>query len=155
MATLQRLFGELVTATSARSALPSQRRFFLPERPRRYVFVLFLRTGVAATVRRGGRHRRTHVRINRMFTVVGVGPGFKASTPSSARVSGFPMAEAVFAGATEGFCATGAHLGFVARLKPGVRCRAPVNRTVSAALEWTREANRGRGLAIEPLTRRR
>ncbi len=164
--TPQRLFGEVVTGNyfATLGLRPVRGRFFLPgEDAAPGTAPVLVLAHAAWQARFGGADvvGRT-LRINdRVFTVIGVAPeGFKGVNAVFGPDVWIPtmMTEAVMPAQMKDWLRNRGALGFrgVARLKPGVSsAQAAANlATIAAALEREHaEENRGRGLAIDPLTR--
>ena len=163
----QRLFGELVTGSyfATLGVRPVRGRFFLPQEDASPGAAPVLVLAYAAwQARFGGADNivgRT-LRINGLvFTVVGVAPeGFKGVNAVFGPDVWIPamMAEAVLPAQMKDWLRNRSALGFrgVARLKAGVSpAQAAANlATIAAALEREHvEDNRGRGVAVDPLTR--
>jgi predicted permease len=165
--TPQRLFGELVTANyfDTLGVRPPRGRFFLPQEDVTPGGAPVLVLAYGAWQRRFGGTPdivgRTLQINGTAFTVIGVAPeGFKGVNAVFGPDVWIPamMAEAVLPSPMRDWLRNRSALGFrgVARLKTGVTpAQAGANlATIAAALEREYpDANRGRGLAVEPLTR--
>lgn len=165
--TPQRLFGELVTGNyfETLGVRPVRGRFFLPEEDATPAAAAVVVLAHAAWQKRFGGAAdivgRTMPINGLRFSVIGVAPkGFKGVNAVFGPDVWMPamMAEAVLPTQMRDWLRNRSALGFrgVARLKPGISAaQAGVSlATIAAALEGEHpDANRGRGLAVETLTR--